>query len=93
MIHRFKLKKNANVVEIDALQRLTDEKFIGEAILECLKNNDPEGVMEVIETYLEAVNKVKASKKTDLSRATMYHAFKSKNPTIKTLAKLINCCA
>ena len=38
-----------------------DETFIAKAIWECLKNNDPEGVVEIIETHLEIVNKVEAS--------------------------------
>lgn len=87
-----KLKKGAKVRESSATERLLDETFIAQAIWECLKNNDPEGVVEIIETHLEVVNKVKAAQKTDLSRATMYHAFKGKNPTIKTVAKLVNCC-
>ena len=89
----YKLKKEAKVTELDSAKRLTDEKFIGEAIFDCLKNNDPEGVMEIIEIYLNAINKVKAAETNKLSRATMYKAFKRRNPTIKTLAKLVNCCA
>lgn len=87
------LKKDAKVREYSATDRLLDETFIAKAIWECLKNNDPQGVMEIIETHLEVVNKVRVAQKTDLSRATMYHAFKRKNPTIKTVAKLVNCCA
>ncbi len=90
---KLKLKKDAPVSEYSPTEKLLDEDFIAKAIWECLKNNDPQGVMEVIETHLEIVNKVKAARTIDLSRATMYHAFKSKNPTIKTLAKLVNCCA
>ena len=88
-----KLKKDAKVIAYSATERLLDENFIAKAVWECLKNNDPQGVIEIIETHLEIVNKVKAAQETDLSRATMYHAFKGKNPTIKTLAKLVNCCA
>lgn len=88
-----KLKKNAKVSEHNATERLLDENFIAQAVWECLKNNDPQGVIEIIETHLEVVNKVKAAQATDLSRATMYHALKGRNPTIKTLAKLVNCCA
>jgi DNA-binding phage protein len=73
-------------------QELLNGDFIAKAVWECLKNNDPEGVMEVIEIHLEIVNKVKAAKEKDLSRSTMYNAFKGKNPTVKTLAKLVNCC-
>ena len=88
-----KLKKGAKVIEYSATERLLDETFIAQAIWECLKNNDPQGLIEVIETHLEVVNKVKAAHATNLSRATMYHALKGKNPTVKTLAKLVNCCA
>lgn len=93
MKNELKLKKNAPVTVVSATERLLDEKFIAQAIWECLKNNDPEGVVEVIEAHLEIVNKVKAAQHAKLSRATMYNAFKGKNPTIKTLAKLVNCCA
>src|SRR5262245_2475206 len=88
-----KLKEDAKVIKYSATERLLDETFIGAAIWECLKNNDPQGVIEIINTHLEVVNKVKAAQATDLSRATMYHALKGKNPTIRTLAKLVNCCA
>lgn len=88
----YKLKNDAKVTEIDSAKRLMDEKFIGE-ILDCLKNNDPEGVMEMIEIYLNAVNKVKAAEANKLPRATMYKAFKRRNPTIRTLAKLVSCCS
>jgi DNA-binding phage protein len=88
-----RLKKDAKVIEYSATERLLDESFISQAIWECLKNNDPEGVIEIIETHLEVVNKVKAAQAIDLSRATLYKALKGKNPTIRTLAKLVNCCA
>jgi DNA-binding phage protein len=86
-----KLKKNAQVIEYSPTEELLDETFIAKAVWECLKNNDPEGVVEIIETHLEIVNKAKNAQKNDLSRSTMYHALKRKNPTIKTLAKMVNC--
>lgn len=88
-----KLKKNAQLIDYSPTAELLDEDFIAKAVWECLKDNDPEGVMEVIEAHLEAVNKVKAAENIDLPRSTMYNAFKGKNPTVKTLAKLVNCCA
>lgn len=92
MKYNLKLKENAPVIQYSATQQLLNEDFIAKAIWECLKNNDPEGVMEIVETHLEVVNKVKAARESALARATMYHALKEKNPTIKTLAKLVNCC-
>ncbi len=88
---KLKLKKGAQVTEYNATDIMLDEDFIAKAVWECLKNNDPEGVIEIIQAHLEIVNKVKAAQESDLSRATMYNAFRGKNPTIKTLAKLINC--
>lgn len=69
---------------------LTNIDNIGKAIVECLENNDPEGVMEVIAIYLEAVNKSKLSQNIHLHRQTMYSTLKHKNPTIKTLAKIMH---
>lgn len=89
---KMKLKKNAKIIEYSPTEELLNEDFIAKTIWECLKNNDPEGVIEIIETHLEMVNKVKVSKEKELSRSTLYHALKGKNPTVKTLAKLINCC-
>jgi DNA-binding phage protein len=68
---------------------LSNPDNIGRAILECLENNDPQGVMEVIAIYLEKVNKSKLSE-GKLHRQTVYSALKHKNPTIKTLARLMH---
>ena len=84
-----KLKKKT--IPYSPTQELLDEDFISKAFWECLKNNDPEGAVEILETHLEIVNKVRAAEKHELSRSTMYHALKGKNPTIKTVAKLVNC--
>ena len=56
-----RLKKNAKITDYSPTQELLDENFIATAIWECLKNNDPDGVMEVIEAHLEAINKVRAA--------------------------------
>lgn len=88
-----KLKKGAKVIPYSPTKELLDENFIGLAIMECLKNDDPEGVIEVIQAHLNALNKARFSKAADLPRSTMYHLLKSKNPTIKTLAKLVHACA
>ncbi len=84
------LKKGSSVVEYSPTANLLDENFMGKVILECLKDNDPEGVIEVIETYLDTVNKVQALKGVQLPRSTLYHTLKGKNPTLKTLAKIVH---
>jgi len=82
----------ATLIHYSPTEELLDENFIAQAVWECLKNNDPEGVIEVIEAHLRVVNKSKAAKERDLPRSSLYNAIKGKNPTIKTLAKLVNCC-
>jgi DNA-binding phage protein len=72
---------------------LMDEDRIGRAIWECLKNEDVEGVIEVISIHLEAKNKTQLIKETEIAKTTFYHSLRSKNPTLKTLAKLVHACA
>ncbi len=71
-------------------QALLDEDRIGRAIWECLKSGDSEGVIEIIQIHLEAFNKTQLAKDAHLPKTTLYHAFRSRNPTIKTLAKLVH---
>ena len=89
---KLKLKNKSLLIEYSPTRELSDEKLIAEAVWECMKNNDPEGVVEVIKAHLEAVNKMKAAKNAQLPRSTMYNALKSKNPTIGTLSKMVHCC-
>ncbi len=86
------IKKGAVVDLYDPTKALLNEEKIGRAIWECLKEGDSEGVIEIIQMHLEAVNKTRLAKEAHLSKTTMYHALRSKNPTIKTLAKLIHAC-
>jgi hypothetical protein len=78
-----KLKKNTGIVEFSPTMELLDEDFIGRAILDCLKSNDPEGVAEVIQAYLYAKSKVSDG-------LYVPYEFKGKNPTLKTLARIVH---
>ena len=86
-----KLRKGVKVRKHDPKKNLMDKSFILKVVVECLLNNDSEGAMDAVETHLKLLNKFKAVENMELSRATMNSAFKSKNPTIKTFAKLL-CC-
>lgn len=90
---KMKLKTQEGLKRYSPTEQLLDEDFIAKAIWECLKDNDYEGVVEVVQAHMRAVNKTKAAKDNDLARSSMYNAFKGKNPTVKTLAKLVHCCA
>lgn len=75
------IKRGMGVDIYNPTAALADEDRIGRAIWECLKSGDPEGVIEVIQVHLEAAHKVD------------HLNLRSKNPTIKTLAKCVQACA
>jgi len=75
---------------LSPLKELTDPQQTALAILECLQDNDPEGAMEMITIYLEAINKTRLRAKAKLPKSTMYSALKHRNPTIRTLAKIMH---
>ena len=83
------VKEDADVTELDPIANLLDPDLIGSAIMQCLIENDPDGVMEIIEDHLYALNKSKFLREADVPRSTMYQLLKRKNPTIKTLAKIL----
>lgn len=84
------LRNDANLKEYDPMKTLLDTDKMGAAIMQCLIENDTEGVMEIIESYLYAVNKTQFLKRANLPRSTTYNLFKRRNPTIKTLAKFMS---
>ena len=88
-----KLRPGVKLKSYSPTKQLADEEFISKVIWECLKNNDPDGVIEILEAHFEAVNKLKFSRESTIPRATIYHLFSSKNPTLKTLAKVIHAVA
>jgi DNA-binding phage protein len=88
---KMKLKTREGLRRYSPTERLLDEDFIAKAVWECLKNNDHEGVVEVVQAHMRAVNQTKAAKENNLSRSTLYNAYKGKNPTVKTLAKMVHC--
>jgi DNA-binding phage protein len=88
---KLRLKKGVRVSRHDPFKALLDEKLIAQAFWECLKDNDPEGAVEVVSAHINALNKVHLAKETEIPRSTLYHFMKNKNPTIKTVAKLIHC--
>lgn len=83
-----KFKKKSR--EYHPAKDLLNEKLIASAVWECLKDNDPNGVIEILEAHLRTKNKCKLAREKNLPRTTFYHAFKSKNPTLQTLAKLVH---
>ena len=87
------LREDAKVSEHDPMPYLLDTNKMGAAIMECLIENDTEGALEVLENYLDAVNRTQFLKKAKIPRSTAYNMFKGRNPTLKTLAKIMHASA
>lgn len=81
------------LIPFDPVAELLDRTFLGQTIIACLENNDPDGVIDVINTYLELSNKVALAQNARLARSTLYYSLKQKNPTLKTLAKIMHASA
>jgi DNA-binding phage protein len=88
-LSKVNLDKVKGIKRSNPLKKLSDPNQAAMAVFECLLNNDPNGAMEMIEIYLEAMNKSKLRDEVDLHKSTMYSALKHRNPTIKTLAKIM----
>jgi DNA-binding phage protein len=87
------LRDDAKLKEHDPMKSLLDTKKMGAAVMECLIENDTEGALEIIEIYLDALNRTQFLKDAKIPRSTAYNVFKRRNPTIKTLAKIMHASA
>ena len=77
------LRPGIKVHRNNPIETLLDQDLIAKAMWDCFSNNDTEGVMEVLEIFFEAVA-LSESKKGPA------YKFKSKNPSLKTLSKVIS---
>ena len=85
-----KIKNRRGLVKFNPELSFLDSKKVGTALLECLIENDTEGFIEILDSYLR-VNKLQVAKDANLSRSTVQQAFsKNGNPTLKTLAKIVH---
>lgn len=87
---RLRLKNRDGIRVHHPEKTFMNEKLVSEGILECLKENDTEALMEIIEGYLSVLNRAKFSRESKVPRRTLYHALRKRNPTIKTLAKIVS---
>lgn len=86
-----RLKKGVHLPTHDPSKTLTNQKLVAQAFWECLRDNDPEGAAEIIAIHVIALNKSHLAEE-GIPRSTIYHSLRNKNPTLKTIAKLIHFC-
>ena len=84
------LQLKSNAIPFSPKKELLNKDLLGKALIECLSNNDSEGAIEILSIYINQLNKSKMAKKMDISRSTFYNNLKLKNPTLKTIAKIMH---
>jgi hypothetical protein len=82
--------KKLKPIPYSPTKEILEGSLIGDAILECLKNNDPEGVVEMLSIYFNTVKRVTSAKKPATSPARIHQVLKKEGVVIKALAQLIS---
>ncbi len=80
------LKGRPKLTKENPLDFLLNEDKVAQAFWECLKENDPEGAKEILECHLYAKTKSQLEEEPIQEQ----YLIKSKNPTLKTLAKRVH---
>lgn len=88
------IKDGVGLKEYDPVKNLLDINKMGAAIMQCFLENDTEGVLEIVENYLYAVNKTQFLKEASIPRSTVYnfsqicfpYLKEAKNPHIINIA-------
>lgn len=87
------VRKDRDIAPFITGERLRDKDLIVRALLECFEQNDPDGVIEILDAHFSAINKSEFSEKSHISRRTLYDILHgSRNPTLKVLTKCIQEC-
>ncbi len=85
-----KSKKDSALLKHNPRDFFKSHEKVGEALLQCLEENDAGAFLEILDSYLR-VNRTKIAKETELSRTTVQNALSRKgNPTIRTIAKIVH---
>ena len=88
-LRKLKVGAKAKLTKFSTSDYLLDENFVAKAMLECLLDNDPEGVVDILNAFYRARSRLVAAN-SGLANSTFYHLLKTKNPTLKTLARLMS---
>ena len=84
-LRKLKPGAKAKLTKFSPTEDLLNEDFIGRVILSCLMDNDPEGVVEVIQAFHRA-----RSRKMAPGKAADVAGLGTKNPSLKTLAQFMS---
>src|SRR3989304_1553606 len=84
-----KILDESKLHDLKSDEYFKNHRVVGEALLQCLIENDSEAFMEILDSYLR-INRTQIAQKAALPRSTVSLAFsKNGNPTLKTIAKIV----
>lgn len=72
------------------VEQFLDDDFIAKALWNCLQNNESNKFMEIITARCRAIIFIARDKETDIKSVILSHVNNYKNPTIKTVAKVVH---
>ena len=84
-----KLRDEIVLEDYDPDIGLADVESVGKALIQCLFEGDNEAFKEILSAHLEVVNKDILSKRSGVSRSTLFRMLgPDSNPTLKNVLKL-----
>jgi DNA-binding phage protein len=87
-IPSFEVRNQHELTKFEPESYFADFNKVAVALLECLLDNDTEGYIEILDSYLR-INRSRVAKNSALARSTVQQALSKKgNPTLKTIARI-----
>jgi len=77
----------------DLLSEFSDINVVKEALAECLVDGDLEGFQDIFAAFIDSINKNEFSKKTSISRNTLYRIKDKENLTIEKAFEILNAAS
>lgn len=90
-----KVRKGAPVTLYSPSAKLSDKKFIADALMECLQDGDSNAFKEILGAHLDAINKNEFAAQTKIPKRTLYRMISKRgNPTLDNIARVVHAlCA
>ena len=85
--------KKIELVEGDLHKEFLDVQAVKKELAQCLIEGDFRSFQEIFSTFIEACNKYDISKKTSISRNTLYRIRDKENLTIKKAFDILNAAS
>lgn len=86
-----KLKKGTRLISHDSSKALADVDFVSQALIQALKDGDPDAFKEILGAHLSVANKERFSAKAKIPKRTLFRILSPKgNPTLENIARIVH---